>query len=238
MCRLFAALSSPPRSLEDDLLYFRHLSVVHCDGWGIAWYQRDQPVVLKSRHIALYDPLYLKAARRARSDIVVAHLRKMTRGNAREVNAHPFAYRNYVFAHNGSISKDLKYALKGRYANTKGDTDSELFLRYLIQHIEDKRRPLWGMRKAFRKIDRMVKRGEISVSTLNFTMTDGERLYAFKKRYGKNNRLFYRYKDNGFASLMVSSSPLKSEGWVEMDDGELLIADADTMDYKIFQVLS
>ncbi|HDR53127.1 MAG TPA: class II glutamine amidotransferase [archaeon] len=236
VCRLFATVTSPAQPPEEDLLYFRHLSTVHSDGWGIGWFGRDGPIIQKSPRQALYDSSYLRVARQAVSPVVVAHLRKMTKGNIREVNAHPFHFRDYIFAHNGSISRALKYQLRGGYDRLEGDTDSEALMHFIIQHIDDHKRPLFGIRTAFRKLDRQVASGELRASTLNFLLTDGAKLFAFKMKYGKDNRLFYRHHDNGFSTLQVSSSPLKTRDWVEMEDGELLIADVETADFRMFRV--
>ncbi len=236
MCRLFAAISGVRQSFEEDLLYFRHLSSVHSDGWGIGWYYRNRPVVHKSSVTALYDPKYLTAARTIKSNMVVAHLRKQTRGNVREVNSHPFTLKNYLFAHNGTISKSLKYLIRGDYRGMQGDTDSEMLMHFLVQQIEDQR-PLFGMRKAFRKIQKLNSNGELDVTAVNFILTDGRTLYAYRKMYSRPQRLFYKYDENGHEKLQISSVPLQSRDWVEMGDGEMLIADVDTLKFRVLRIV-
>ncbi|MBR9681773.1 MAG: class II glutamine amidotransferase [Candidatus Altiarchaeota archaeon] len=236
MCRLFAALSPDRRSFEEDLLYFRHLSSVHSDGWGIGWYYRNKPVVSKSSTTALYDPKYLTAARTARSNMVIAHLRKQTRGNVRDVNNHPFTFKDYIFSHNGTISKQLKYLIKDQYQDMRGDTDSEMLLHFLLQHIEGQR-PLFGMRKAFRKIQKLNESGQLDATAVNFILTDGKTLYAYRKMYSRPMRLFYRHDENGHESLQISSAPLRTRDWVEMGDGEMLIADVDTLKFRVIRII-
>ena len=237
MCRLFAAISPMDRDYEEDLLYFRHLSSVHSDGWGLGWYEGGKPAVRKSSVAALYDPKYLTAARTIKSDMIMAHLRKQTRGNVREVNSHPFVFKNYMFAHNGTISKSLVRFIKTDYRGMKGDTDSELLMRFLIQHIEEHKRPLYGMRRAFRTLRKLTESGELKASAVNFLFSDGEKLYVYRKMYSRPMRLFYRYNDNGYESLQVSSAPLKTHDWVEMGDGEMLVADLENLRYRIFRVM-
>jgi predicted glutamine amidotransferase len=225
MCKLFGAVTLP-ELVPEEMLNFRHYATVDRDGWGIAWYDSGRLRMVKSRESALKNHKYVATADRINSRIVLAHLRRMTRGNVREVNAHPFRFNNYVFAHNGTVDiSGLAHHLKGSYKRIRGDTDSELLFRFLVQNME-KWGHFMGLRKAVKEINSLAK--ECPVTSLNFIMADGRYLYAFKRVYRGANNLYYKQGDGFYKSFVVSSKP-QNGGWAEMENGEFIAVDSNDM---------
>jgi predicted glutamine amidotransferase len=226
MCKLFGAVVLPER-VPEQMIEFRHHAVRDRDGWGIAWYDRGKLQLVKSRDSALENHKYVSAARDVNSRIMLAHLRRMTRGNNRDVNAHPFSFGNYVFAHNGTVDiSDLTYHLRGKYRDVRGDTDSEVLFRYLMQNME-KFGHFMGLRKAVQEISDQAK--DKHVTSLNFLMADGRYLYAFKRVYRGRNNLYYMATDGFYKSVVFTSRPFREDGWSEMENGEFIAVDSADM---------
>lgn len=221
MCKLFGAVMLPP-GIPEELHDFKYLALRDKDGWGIAWYNRGLRLV-KSTNSAVTDSRYIATVNRANSNLVIAHLRAMTRGNKREVNTHPFSLDRYVFAHNGTVDiAPLTDYLKGNYRHIRGTTDSEVLFNFLVQNME-RWGQYMGLRKAVKEISRVAT--EKKVTSVNFLLTDGSYLYALKKVYRGRNSLFYRI-DSGFRkSFVIASKPLGG-GWTEMENGQLVAVDA------------
>ncbi|MEQ9500711.1 MAG: class II glutamine amidotransferase [Deltaproteobacteria bacterium] len=149
MCRLFGFRSVIPsmvhRSLIDADNALGVQSEKHPDGWGVAYYIDNAPHVMKSVSTALTDQLFQRVSGIVSSETVVAHVRKATQGDLSVLNAHPFQYGRWVFAHNGDIPEfgEVRKTLLNEVAPrlrrfVLGDTDSEviffLFLSELQRH--------------------------------------------------------------------------------------------------------
>jgi glutamine amidotransferase len=225
VCKLFAAVVLPER-VPDEMLNFRHYAIRASDGWGLAWYDGGRLRIVKSRESALKNHKYVATADKINSRIMLAHLRRMTRGNVREVNAHPFRFGKYVFAHNGTVSiSGLTDYLKGSYRRLRGDTDSEVLFRFLVQNME-KWGNFMGLRKAVTEISEQAK--SCHVTSLNFIMADGRYLYVFKRVYRGANNLYYKRRGGFYKSFIVSSKP-QNGGWAEMNNGEFIAVDSSDM---------
>lgn len=149
MCRLFGfrsvIASQVHRSLVDCENALMHQSERHPDGWGVAYYVRSVPHVIKSARTAVADSLFQRVSGIVSSQTVVAHLRKATTGNISMVNCHPFQYGNWIFAHNGQIPDfgDYREALLGQILPelrrfVLGDTDSEVLFYLLLSHMSER----------------------------------------------------------------------------------------------------
>ena len=225
MCKLFGAVTLP-ELVPEEMLNFRHYATVDRDGWGIAWYDNGRLKLVKSRESALKNHRYVATTDRINSRIMLAHLRKGTRGNVREVNTHPFKFNNYVFAHNGTVDiSEITDRLKGNYKRIRGDTDSEVLFRFLVQNM-GKWGHFMGLRKAVKEINELAK--ECHVTSLNFIMADGRYLYSFKRVYKGTNNLYYKMNGGFYKSFVVSSKP-QNGGWAEMHNGEFLAVDSNDM---------
>jgi glutamine amidotransferase len=149
MCRLFGfrsvIASQVHRSLVDCENALVHQSERHPDGWGVAYYVRNVPHVIKSARTAVADSLFQRVSGIVSSQTVVAHLRKATTGHISMVNCHPFQYGNWIFAHNGQIPDfgDHREALLDQIMPelrrfVLGDTDSEVLFYLLLSHMSER----------------------------------------------------------------------------------------------------
>jgi len=193
MCRLFGLhanklvdvwysfYETPKKSLVES-------SHENPDGWGVAWLD-DKDWHVHKEPIPLY---YSTTAREiirkyVRGRIVVSHVRFASVGDNKIENTHPWLYRGWVFAHNGTIRNKqmLLKLLREEYRDLEGDTDSEIFFHLLIQEIEDLEDSIEGIMNVIEKI---VGKG-IKFSSLNFIASDGENLYAL--RYATERLNYY-----------------------------------------------
>jgi predicted glutamine amidotransferase len=146
MCRLLGVVSATCRPLtsllEDDLEPFTALSSDHCDGWGLAYRDRQDALqVRKAPETARTSPGYRSALAEAETDAALVHLRKASKGMVNEaVNTHPFTAsgaggRTVAFAHNGWASDmpalDAMLASEGG-PPCQGGTDSERYFGLVL----------------------------------------------------------------------------------------------------------
>lgn len=245
MCRLLGLIANKPVDLEFSLERFKGFASWNPDGWGIGWYEEGKPKIFKEGISALDSNKFSTFSKKVRSKIIITHVRKGTEGESSERNSHPFRYGNWIFAHNGSVNREyLLPLLKEEYKNNlKGETDSEVYFYYLIQCIEENKDIVEGIKKAMNKVM------ESSYKGLNFLLSDGNNLYAF--RYSKDSKDYYslyklkrdsstpglieylsketkaliRSKSlKGEKAVLVCSEKLtKDENWEEINIGNLLV---------------
>ena len=72
-------------------------------------------------------------------DVGIGHTRWATHGVPNEINAHPHATSNVALVHNGIIEnfKELKAELLDRGANFVSETDTEVVVHLISQHLND-----------------------------------------------------------------------------------------------------
>jgi glutamine amidotransferase len=204
MCRLFGFRSivhlPVHHSLREAENALAKQSVNHPDGWGIGYYLDGLPFLHKSAHSAFQDYEFAKMSQVLASETVIAHIRKATVGLPDPTNSHPFGYKKWVFAHNGTvwgfdrirpqirdaIPVDLRKCIRGR-------TDSEhLFhlllhkLRSRIGDLDDGSANPVAVRDAvvetIRFVDETVSTVESDkVSPLNMLLTNGEVFLAVRR---------------------------------------------------------
>ena len=120
----------------------RPASTKHPDGWGIGWFVDEDAYVIKSATAAHACDRFKSASQRLTSHTFVVHVRKATVGVVDHLNAHPFRFGRWLFAHNGTIFGMEKLAdwLADR-TDPKlttvilGDTDSERLFYYLLSGL-------------------------------------------------------------------------------------------------------
>jgi glutamine amidotransferase len=121
--------------------------VVNADGFGVGWYNRaldPTPCVYTNTTPIWSDRNLPGLSRHIASDCIFANVRSATPGQAvDQSNCQPFAYRQFLFMHNGYIEnfrvalmRPIREALRDEYYNAiGGTTDSEhifaLFLNFL-----------------------------------------------------------------------------------------------------------
>src|SRR5690349_12390904 len=159
MCRLFAQHASRDHDLHEPLCSasnaLRTQSHKHPHGWGIGWYDAAGVQVRRGVTPAHADDAFVAAAREARSEIVLAHVRDASVGAVETCNTHPFQHGRWLFAHNGTVARfrrvaAVRRAIEAEIAPARrsllaGDTDSErcffLFLTLLEARVPSGRHP-------------------------------------------------------------------------------------------------
>lgn len=147
MCRLFGFRSNEAAEVHRSLILeknsLRAQSVEHKDGWGISYYnQRPDPEVAHGLGAAYQDPDFERVSGLVSSRTVVAHLRLASVGTVTHRNAHPFIYKHWTFAHNGTIcdwaehSQEVESLIDSDFLGLiKGETDSERCFYLFLTHL-------------------------------------------------------------------------------------------------------
>lgn len=210
MCRLFGLRANKSVDVsfsfyETPRKSFVELSNDNPDGWGIAWLS-DEGWRIRKEPIALYRSSRAEELIRSvvRGRIIVSHVRRASDGHLSIENTHPWLYRGWAFAHNGTICNKPKLLklLKGTYREgLEGETDSEAFFHLVVQEAEELGDPIEGFRSAVEKI---VNSG-IEFTSLNSVASDGEKLYAL--RYAREKLSYYTlyYIERPREGLEISS---------------------------------
>lgn len=204
MCRLFGFRSAVPSRAHRSLLEAENALAVqakmHPHGWGIGWFAGEEVCVLKTGNAAAECDRFQAASRRLSSKTMVVHVRKATVGAIDHLNAHPFHYGRWLFAHNGTVfgMEDglrawmLEQIDEGFAPLILGDTDSETLFYYLLSALADNgvdrsgrglvdpdtvlqivRRALWALD------DEAVQRG-LDRPITNILLTDGSTFLAHR----------------------------------------------------------
>ncbi len=148
VCELLAISARFPTTIHLSLAVLaRHGGDAdpHRDGWGVAYLQDGDALVLREPDAASTSALLACAKHTVlRSSTVIAHIRRATQGPRMLRNTQPFARelggRQHVFAHNGmlpGIEDDARFS--ARRFRRIGDTDSEHAFCALLDRIA----PLW-----------------------------------------------------------------------------------------------
>ena len=153
MCRLYGFRANEPTKVECTLVHAQNALLVqsrsdlrgvsHTDGWGIACYSGAQPQV-ERRDAAAYDDVHFsETAERIYAHTVIAHVRRATVGGPSTLNTHPFRYRHWAFAHNGTVTAFEKIRAEMEQETSsalqrhrQGTTDSEQIFYWLLTRLE------------------------------------------------------------------------------------------------------
>ena len=249
MCRLLGLVANKPVDMEFSLSKFKKFAAYNPDGWGIGWYEHNSPMIFKQGISAKAKESQLpELSKTVRSKIIIAHVRKGTGAPPSKVNSHPFRYKNWLFAHNGSVDRDyLLSLLKDKYKKKlKGETDSEVYFYWILQCIEESKDVIEGVKKAVNIVT------SSSYSGLNFLLSDGKCIYSF--RYSKRHKNYYSlwllkrepFESGAFEfesketkallygkllkgekAVLVCSEALTKEKWKKIKFGNMLIIKPD-----------
>lgn len=112
--------------------------------WGVGFYQGSE-ILLKRRPIDDRRELsFEEMTEGLKTDILIAHVRTATVGANTTENTHPFRYRQWLFAHTGTLPSFDK--LRGRLSDSlplflrkdvRGETDSELLFHLFLSFLHD-----------------------------------------------------------------------------------------------------
>lgn len=192
MCRLFGVIAN--KEVDMDFSFnladkpFREFAKSNPHGWGIGYYDKGEARVIKQglEEVGTISNYNFSVVETVRSRIILSHVRYATYGNSSKVNAHPFIFKNWIFAHNGSVNREcLKGYLSEDYLRLiEGNTDSEVYFLLIMQEIERHGDVLEGIKSALS----MVYNCE-NYTGLNFILSDGHRIYAY--RDASSNEKYY-----------------------------------------------
>jgi predicted glutamine amidotransferase len=214
----------------------KNLGYANGNGWSVGYYPDGviDPEVSRGQSSAYGDPAFDTAAESAAAAtprIAVSHVRLCSSGLCAIPNPHPFERekngKHWLMGHNGTISKsvligliDADYLAANPPLNGTSQSnwiDSELYFLLMLQTIEDND---WVVAPALQDVVRMVRNAGGAGNGINFFITDGTTLWAYREGYS----LYYVYDDTGFpCSAVASSYPTGSQGdWVRLSDGQFI----------------
>lgn len=149
--------------------------VPHCvgySGWGMGWYDGSRPAVFK------YPPPEQRAKdsepleHTCHSRVVIAHVRD-EQAPVGPGNSHPFHYRNWMFAHSGTVNREALANLL-EHAHRKsltGSTDSEVLFHWILQNIKKTRDIVDSIRDALRSV---------ASESMQFVLSNGRWIFAYR----------------------------------------------------------
>jgi glutamine amidotransferase len=245
MCRLFVQHASPDHDLREPLCTahnaLRTQSHVHPHGWGIGWYGPTGIRVRRGVMPAHADGDFVEAAREARSEIVVAHVRDASVGPVNELNTHPFLHGPWLFAHNGTVTRykthrrvraAIEAAIDPRLrCAIRGDTDSErcffLLLSKLMAIVPAGARPTLelvraAMAETVASLVSIADGGAEKPSSLNFALSNGDVLAVC--RHGRALHVASHLRSTG--AFAVASEPIGRGPWSEVPEDGFVGIDA------------
>ncbi len=230
MCELLGIASNMPTDVDFSFTFKGFVmrggeTGPHADGWGVSLYEGPfartflEPYPAYGSTLARFlrdNPVH--------SSLVVAHVRKMTVGEASIQNTHPFLrvlhHRHIAFAHNGTLPHVHEIPL--HHESTLGTTDSEHAFCVIM---EEMRRayphayPKDPVELGKRLFDLGNKLGETGV--FNFLFSDGEYLYA---RCGDNLAMITRKAPFGEATLVDTDVTVYLADMLDPDQRVVVVA--------------
>jgi predicted glutamine amidotransferase len=230
MCRIFAVRSSRPISVRPAFDGLRQLAAEHKDGWGVAIFQPEGPVlehrVESAEKCERFDTL---GAQPVQS--MAVHIRLASVGTVHQRNNHPFVAKPWVFMHNGTL-KHFE-AVRARFeaeiaprfrAELKGETDSERCFALFRTYLED-RIDFDGIATALTRMFRTAEAicddaSEGKRSAMNFLVTDGTRFFCTRR-----DRSLFVASSPTLAAISSTELPIDAAQWREVPQDTLVTID-------------
>ncbi len=239
MCRLFAYWGKRPGDLYDFLVAAPNslLKQSRCDnsarpnadGWGVCYFRDGAPSLVKDPLPAFEDPLFLKTAQSLRSNLVLAHVRRLSQGPICEENTHPFVKDGWAFMHNGNIPgfQQLREVLVAKIGlpesyRPQGNTDSEFIFGCLLYQIHqlgnvNGENIVPAVEEMLSKLSGYLPHSMKDETVLNFLMTNGQLLVGYRHK----RSMFYRSWKDG---IIISSEALdRSSNWQAIPEGDFIL---------------
>lgn len=243
MCRL-AAWVGAPRALEDVVVAPPHSLLtqsqdateaklsVNGDGFGIAWYQREElrPGLYRDVMPAWSDGNLPSLCRMIRAPIFLAHVRASTGTETSRPNCHPFTSDNWSFMHNGQIGgfRRIRRVLEASlpdelYEMRRGSTDSELLFLLLIAEGV-KTDVIGAMSRVMHRVASLRQAGD-PPDRITCVLSDGAKIYAL--RHASDARAPTLYMREEEAGVVLASEPLDADArtWSALGRGEITTLD-------------
>ena len=264
MCRLYGFYANEPTKVECTLVHAQNALIAqslsdlsgydHAHGWGVATFDENGPDIERQAWAAYHGEHFARAAARAYSRLVIAHVRRATVGGAAIENTHPFSDGKWVFAHNGTIpgfaviQPILLERMGARHRQAvKGETDSEHVFRYFLSLIDDgtvdaELDLLGAMERLVSDVVALAQTHAPGKKVgLNIMLSDGERLVG--SRFNRSlhfvdRKGVYDCEICGFPhihhdpaaqyrGIVVASEPITHEDWIEIPNHSIWQVDSD-----------
>jgi glutamine amidotransferase len=216
MCRMLGSVSLDRTSLRHELLEAKRPLLRSDDpddsGWGLAVYPHgdgEQPLCTHCPDGAASAD----GAADQRGRILMAHVRRATRGDLTPENTHPFCLGEYAFCHSGTLGESERLMGLADGAGPRGQTDSERLFHRLLREVDPATdKAIDGLRRA---VTAAATCGPLSA--LNFLFADGEHLYAY--RLGGYELHWLSRGDQ----VLVGSERITGETWHDVRQDVLLV---------------
>ncbi len=223
MCELFGITAKKKIRINELLKKFFLHSVMHRNGWGLAFLD-DQYISIEKEPIRAIDSCYLRNRLTGKIETArcMAHIRRATVGEVSFSNTHPFsrrddAGRTWILVHNGTILDAP--VLNSYHGEQDGSTDSERILLYIIdqmnKHYEDEQNS-FDANERIRLIEEIVHT-LAPENKLNLMIYDGDYFYVHKN---EEHTLYQSESRNG---VIFSTYPLNDETWTEVPQNQLFV---------------
>jgi predicted glutamine amidotransferase len=255
MCRLLGIVASGAADfkmvLREAPRSMAALSREHRDGWGIAVFDAGALGwrLEKGAACAGDDARFHQLAVGSRGELLIAHIRKKTVGEASLANSHPFERGRWVFAHNGTV-EDVAWlrtqASRERLAEVQGQTDSELLFAWLLTRLDEAGA---ADHPASEATDRAlgsaarVAREHAGFGAFTFLLSDGSTTYAHRfgrpmylldlgprdmartRRTALDGTVFETKWSEHRLAVFIASERVTDEAWQRVEEGSLLRID-------------
>lgn len=252
MCRLYGFRATEMTKVECTLVHAQNALIIqsdkdrsgtsHSNGWGLAVYRNQTLHIERQARAAIQDAGFRRAAARAHSDTVLAHVRRATVGNIALENTHPFSHGSWAFVHNGTLPhfahlrpKLLAAMTPEHRAAIQGETDSEHIFHMILSRMETMPEPslLQTLRASLAQIVAWcLAIDSASLIGLNVLLTDGVllagsrwgRTLYFVERSGVHDCEICGFPHirhdsrRNYQAVVVASEPISHESWREVPE--------------------
>jgi predicted glutamine amidotransferase len=204
----------------------------HLDGWGASGFKENRAVYFGRETLPANESRdefnqAVDRARKSETPVVIAHFRKVAGSPTGISNTHPFHWRDWVFAHDGTIF-GAEASLPLNETAPYGETDSERFFLWIWEQVHATADPTAALAALLKK-----SRETLVFSSLNFLMSDGQTLWAYRdfgdKRLEKGEtpadreKHYTLYTAASGKNALVCSDPLKTiaKKWTSIEQRTL-----------------
>lgn len=198
----------------------------HGDGWGIAYLEKRELKIFRSTS-AVYEDDQINQFRDLKTNFLILHARKASKGKVVLENVHPFQYhlngRQFLFFHNGTIRDELTFEDRFR---PKGTTDSERLFYYLLTNSH-------GQLTSALLESKLKKLKDFTAA--NFILTDTDKTYA--GNWYSENPNYYTLKVLQQPELILVASEVlphyKKANWKKLENHDIVSVAKSDLSIKI-----
>jgi predicted glutamine amidotransferase len=235
---------------EQSLREFTQMSRFHGDGWGVAWYDRQQPGqvhIQKSPLRASGSASYAELVHRKLGDQGLVHLRWATPGLPVEPrNTHPFRRGAMAMAHNGAIHPQdrlVELLPPAWERQLTGTTDSERYFLHVMSGVDAGEDMITAIETTIARIDQLF-----TPNSLNAVLLTPDALYAICYYWPErvpHAALAARGMECGTdqyfelahleteTGIVVASSGWPQPGWTPLPNRNVLVIDRATLKISV-----